>query len=326
MNRRDTVLALLALGVGPLPVKAQQLAKSARVAYLGFGEPESAMYLVNAFKQGMRDLGYIEGRNVVFEVRWAFGKTERLPDLAQELVSLNPDVIVTPGTLVAVEVKRATGTIPIVVINTSDPVGSGFAVSLARPGGNMTGTSYLGADSSSKLLELLLTAVPKLSRVAMLWNPASFTTEAYLQNLQRGAQSAKVKILVLEARTPAEIENVFARMILEKAGAVIVAPDNLYFFQKNQIAELALKNRMPSIFQFRGHVEVGGLMSYGQNQVVGWRHVATYVDKILKGAKPGDLPFEQSTTFELVINLKTAKALGLTIPRPLLARADEVIQ
>ena len=326
MNRRDTVLALLALSASPFAVQAQQPSKPARVAMLGFSNPELGAFVVDALKRGLRELGYVEGKNLVFEVRWAYGRAERLPDLAREVVALNPDVIVASGTQNTLAAQKATATIPIVASNPSDPVGAGLAASLARPGGNITGFTYMQSDVSPKLIELLLTAVPKLVRAAVLWNPSSRTPVTYLNNILSAAQRAKLNILTLEVQTPSDVEKAFERMIRDKIRAVIVPGDNFYLQQRRQLAELALKNRIPSVFVFREHVEEGGLMSYGQNLVEGWRYVATYVDKILKGAKPGDLPFEQSRALELVVNLKTAKALGITIPKELLLRADAVIE
>lgn len=260
----------------------------------------------------------------MFEFRWAMGKAERLPDLANELVALKPDVIVVPTTATARAVQQATATIPIVFVSVPDPVGSGFVKSLARPGGNITGLSNLTADTSPKQLELLLAIMPKLPRVAVLWNPTNMS--ASLKNFQTAAQSVSVNVLSVEARTPAEIENAFGRMIRENVRALVVLSDALFFLQRRQIAELASKNEMPSVFATRENVEAGGLMSYGANLAENYRRAATYVDKILKSAKPGDLPVEQPRTFELVINMKTAKALGLKIPQSILLRADRVIE
>jgi|SRR5450631_562658 len=324
MNRRDTVLVLLSLGAVPLATRAQPMTKPARIAYLGFGSPETTATYVDAFKDGLRDLGYIEGKGFVFEARWALGKAERLSDLAKQLEALKPDVIVVQAGPTAHAAQQVTTTIPIVMAGISDPVGMGLVRSLARPGGNITGLSSLASDFSPKLLELLLTVVPTLSRVAILYTPD--TGGAQLKNLQTAAQRMSENILMMEVRAPAEIENAFTRMARENIQAVIVVADPLFFFQKRQIVEFANKNRIPSVFMSSEFPEAGGLMSYGQNYADAYRREATYVDKILKGAKPAELPIEQSTKFELVINAKTAKALGITIPQSLLVRADEVIQ
>ena len=272
----------------------------------------------------MRDVGYVEGKNLVVESRFADGKLERLPGLAAELVQLKVDVIVTGGSPAISAAQKATSTIPIVMTTAGDPVGSGFVKSLARPGGNITGLSVMSGDTSAKLLELLRSVVPKLSRVAML--TPSTTYGPLSKGVQAAAQKAGVKTLVAEASTPQEIENAFSMMVREKADAVIVGSPTTFAQQHRQIAELALKYRMPSMFQDRVYVEAGGFMGYGQKFTDNYERSATYVDKILKGAKPGDLPVEQPVSFEFVVNLKTAKALGLTIPQSILLRADEVIQ
>jgi putative ABC transport system substrate-binding protein len=252
------------------------------------------------------------------------GKAERLPDLAKELVVLQPDVIVVQAAPTALAVQKVTTTIPIVVAGFSDPVGLGLASSLARPGGNITGLSSLASDFSPKLLELLLTIVPTLSSVAILY--AHDTSDAIEKNLRSAAQVVRVNVLMMEVRSPPEIEDAFARMTREGIGGVIVVTGPLFFFQKRQVVEFALKNRIPSVFLYGEFPDAGGLMSYGPDLAYAYRREATYVDKILKGEKPGDLPIEQPTTFELVINLKTATALGLTIPQSLLLRADRVIK
>lgn len=324
MNRRDTLLALLALGAAPLAARAQQPAKPARIAYLAFASPESAGYLWEVFKRRLHELGYIEGKNVVFEERWALGKYERLPALANELVALKPDLILVLNSSTARAAQQATTTIPIVMAIVSDPVGVGLVKSLARPGGNITGLSTLGTDSSPKLLELLLTVVPKVSRVAILYS--SDAGRAQLENLQAAAKKVGVNAQMIEVQSPAGIENAIARMTRENIRGAIVLAHPLFLSQRRQIAELATRNRIASVFMTRDYAEAGGFMSYGPNYTDSARDAARYVDKILRGAKPADLPVEQATTFELVINLKTAKALGLTIPQELRMRADEVIE
>jgi putative ABC transport system substrate-binding protein len=282
-------------------------------------------FLVDAFMRRLRELGYAEGKNVGFDIRWARGRLEQLPELVQELLALNPDVIFTTSGNGALAFRQATTKTPIVFGGSDDPVAVGLAQSLARPGGNATGVSNLASDTSPKLLEFLLAAVPGLSRLAVLSDPSDPTTVAALKNLRSAAQSLNVDVIVFDALEPAEIEGAFARMTREHAGAVLVSSSTRFFFQRRLIADLALGHGLPSVFVWRQGTESGGLMSYGRNLAEGPQRAADYVDKILKGARPGDLPIEQATRLELVINLKTAKALGLTIPQ-LLPRADEVIQ
>lgn len=325
MNRRDTISALLALGFAPVAAKAQQPGKTYRLAFVGMGRQEDNVNIMEALKQGLRDLGYVEGKNIVLEIRWASYDHERLSNFVKELVTLKPDVIVAASDLVGRAVRQATSTIPIVMA-AGDPLASGFVKSLARPGGNLTGVSNIVTDASPKLLELLLAVLPKLSSVAVLWNPSNPISATALKNLQTAAPRVHVKILPFEAQTPDSIENAITRMSRENVKAFIVASDALYFQRRNQIAELATKNRMASVSPFRENVEAGGLMSYGSNIAEGCRRAASYVDKIFKGAKPGELPIEQAMTLELVVNVKTAKALGITIPPSVLARADRVIE
>lgn len=328
MNRRDTVLGLLALSAAPLVSHAQQLGKIWRVGFLvPRRRPDSIdSDFIGAFPRGMRELGYVEGKNLVIEWRFADGQFERLPDLAAELVRLKVDVIVSGSSQAISALQKATTTIPVVMASSGDPIGSGFVKSLARPGGNITGLSNLTSDIGTKQLELLLSIVPKLSRVAVLVNPVNPSLATFLKNVQSAAQGVSVKVLPVEARTAREIENAFPAMTQGNASAVIVATDGLFVQQYRKIAELAAKNRLPSVSQLREYVEAGGLVSYGPNLAEQFRRAATYVDKIFKGAKPGDLPVEQSTKFELLINDKTAKALGLTISSELLSRADRVIE
>ncbi len=328
MNRRRLLTALgLCLLAAPLSAYAQQQGKVWRVGFLSLrrvASLDSDFY--GAFPRGMRELGYVEGRNLVIEWRSADGKSERLPGLAAELVELKVDVIVVAGTPPTSAAHKATTTIPIVMGSTNDPVGSGFVTSLARPGGNITGLSDTTLDISPKHVEMLLSIVPKLRRAAVLMNPYNLGHARILKSVQAAAQRSRLTILPVEARTPQEIEQAFSTMAQENARAVIVAADPLFTQQRRQIGELAVKHRLPSAFALREFVEAGGLMSYGQNFGDHYRRAAAYVDKILKGARPGDLPVEQSTKFELLINRKTAKALGLTIPQSLLIRADEVIE
>ena len=328
MNRRDTVFALLALGAAPPVSRAQQQDKVWRVGFLTpRRRPDSIdADFIGAFPRGMREFGYVEGKNLVIEWRFADGEAERLPDLAAELVRLKVDVMVSGSSQAISALQKATTTIPIVMATSVDPIGSGFVKSLARPGGNITGFSNLTSDIGTKQLELLLGIVPKLSRVAVLVNPVNPALATFLKYVQADAQKVRVAVLPLEARTAQEIENTFPVITRGKAEAVIVAPDALFIQQYREIAELAAKYRLPSVSSFREYVEAGGLMSYGPNVTEQFRRAASYVDKIFKGAKPSDLPVEQSTKFELLINGKTAKALGLTIPQSVLLRADRVIE
>ena len=283
-------------------------------------------YNYGPFRQGMRELGYVEGKNLVIEWRSAEGKYERLPGLATELVNLKVDVIVTAGTPATSAAQKATTTISIVMGSVADPVGNGFVKSLARPAGNITGLSNMSGDVSPKQLEMLLGMVPKLSRVALLVNPANPANVKSLEIVQAEGQKRGVKILRADARTPQEIDNAFSWIRQQNAGALMVWTEPLFLQQKSQIAELTAKHRLPSMGGDRMFSEAGVLMSYGPNIADQFRRAATYVDKIFKGARPADLPVEQPTKFELVINRKTAKALGLTIPQSLLISADKVIE
>jgi putative ABC transport system substrate-binding protein len=316
------------LAVAPLAGESQQAAKIARIGYLALNIAASP-HLPEAFLQGLRDLGYVEGRNVVIEYRDAEGKPERLPALAAELVALKVDVIVAGGTPQALAAKQATKTIPIVFASAPDPVMDGLVTSVARPGGNVTGLSTLTPELVGKRLELLTQAVPGVSRVAVLRQPG-FQGERTDKDMLKGADVAAralgVRLQFVEARGPADIDRAFSDMTRARAGALTVLPSNMFLIERRRFVDLAAKHRLPAVYPWRESVDAGGLMAYGPNLADLFRRAATYVDKILKGAKPADLPVERPTKFELVINLKTAKALGLTIPPSLLRRADEVIQ
>ena len=328
MNRRDTVLALLALGAAPLTTRAQQPAKITRIGYLASNLAANSQ-LLEAFRQGMRDLGYVEGLNVMIEYRDAEGRLEPLPALAAELVALKMDVIVASSTAGALAAKQATKAIPIVFATVPDPVTSGLVTSLARPGGNVTGLSNLNADLVGKCLEHLTQAVPGVSRVAVLWQPGAFgerTEKDMLKAAEVAARALGVRLQFVEARGSADIDRAFSELTRARAEALNVLISGVFLGERRRLVDLAAKNRLPAVYTFRELVDAGGLMSYGPNLADLFRRAATYVDKILKGAKPGDLPVEQPTKLELVINLKTAKALGLTISPSLLSRADEVIQ
>ena len=329
-TRRDVLFALGASALAaPLASFAQrQPAKVARIGFLGAGSASASVWAnrVDALREGLRALGYVEGKNILIEYRWAEGKYERLPGLAAELVQLKVAVIVAATPQAIQAAQQATTTIPIVMVSVGDPVGAGFVASLSRPGGNITGLTDIAGDVSVKYLELLRVAVPKLSRVAVLVNPGNLSQPNMLKNIQATAKTTGVNVSPVEASTASQIEAAFGAMKRKRAGALIVLPDSVFFTQAPRIAELAAKNHFPTMFWSRELVEAGGLMSYGENVAEYYRRSATYVDKILKGAKPGDLPVEQPTKLELVINMKTAKAIGLTIPQELLFRADTVIE
>jgi putative ABC transport system substrate-binding protein len=330
LNPRRQVLIALGLSAlaAPLASLAQPQNKVWRVGFLALRHVDfvDTDYYYGPFREGMRELGYIEGRNLAIEWRSAEGRAERLPALVADLVQLKVDVIVTAGSAATSAAQKATSALPIVMATTPDPVGSGFVKSLLRPGANITGLSNLSVDINRKHLEIMLSIIPRLSRVAVLVNPTNSSHAAILKSTQDAARKLDIKVLPAEARTPQEIERAFSAMAREHAGAVIIAIDAFFIQQGRQIAQLAAKQRLPSMAGSREYVEAGGLMSYGQNLADNYRRAATYVDKILKGARPGDLPVEQPTTFELFINRKTAKAIGLAIPQELLLRADRVIE
>jgi len=319
---------VLAVGLTLAPLgEAQQAGKVYRIGYLSAGSTSANPHNLEAFRQGLHELGWNEGRNIIIEYRSAEGRFERLPELVAELVQLKVDVIAASPTPAALAARNATRTIPIVGMSLADPVGLGIIASLARPGGNLTGVSYsVGADIFGKDLDLLRQTVPKVRRVAVLSNPANPSQALIIKNIEAAAQSLGLQLVLVEARGPGEFEGAFATMARERVGALFVVTDPAYIPHRARLIELTAKNRLPSMFTQRADVEAGGLMSYGPNFPDMYRRAATYVDKILKGAQPAELPVEQPTKFELVINLKTAKALGLTIPPLLLGRADEVIQ
>ncbi len=321
MTTRRAFIGAVTLGVltAPLAAEAQQAGKMFRIGALGVGSLEP-------LRQSLRELGYVEGLNLAIEWRDAEGKTERFGDLAAELVRLKVDVIVAANPAATFAAKKSTASIPIVMVNTPDPVQLGLVVSLGRPGGNITGTTTLSADLSIKQLELLKEAVPRAVRIAVLWNPSNPWHPLALKGVEVAARSLAVQLQSLEVRGPEELDNAFAAITRERAGAVLVLSDPMTFFHRTRLADLAAKRRLPTMYGVRGYVDAGGLMSYWAHQADLYRRVGSYVDRILKGAKPADLPVEQPTKFELVINLKTAKALGLTIPPSLLGRADEIIQ
>ena len=306
---------------------AQPASKIPKIGFLTQTTRDGVATLVDAFRQGMRELGYVEGKTFVLDTRFAEGHSERLPELARELVGRKVDVIVatTDGPIAAA--KRETRKIPIVMTNGADPVGTGFVASLAHPGGNVTGLSNVSADLSGKRLELLREVVPGLSRVAFLWNPDARGTVLDYKESQAAAISLHLELQSVEVSSAADLDHAFSTVTSQRPQAVIVPPGNPVMFSKRaEIASFAQKSRLPSMYGLKEYVDAGGLMSYGPSLPAMYRRAATYVDKILKGATPGDLPVERPAQFELVINLKTAKALGLTMPRSLLERADQLIQ
>jgi putative ABC transport system substrate-binding protein len=328
MNRRDTVLVILALGTAPLVSVAQQPAKVWRVGYLDYGSRQSIVDSGKhaALMQGLLDFGYVEGRNMVIEERYADGKPDRAHALAAELVGQKVDLILTSGSPTSKAAQQATATIPIVIVTIADPVGEGVTVSLARPGGNITGMSTGGADTLQKLVELLGAASPGLKRIAVLTNPTTGTHVSNLSRVQAAANTTGKQVVPVSARTPAEIERVFATMARERADALVIPIDGFMYQQRAQIAALALKHRLPSIYPTAGYAEAGGLMSYGADINDNARRAGYFVDKILKGAKPSDIPFEQPTRYYLVVNRKTANAIGIKLSNELLLRATKVIE
>jgi putative ABC transport system substrate-binding protein len=328
MDRRAFLGALALAAALPREARAQPAGRVYKVGYLQTSTREQQLHLIKAFEESLRDLGYRVGQNVVIEYRFAQARLERLPELAADLVRLKVDVIVTGVNSNTIAAKQATTTIPIVMANGSDPVGAGLVASLARPGGNITGlTSDTGDEITGKRVELLKEILPKLSRVAVLWNPDLVSaTQARLTAAADAARKLRRAPLPVEARGLDDLERAFASMIKERAGALVVLGGAVRFNYRGQIGSMATRNRLPAIAGVKEYAEAGLLLIYGVSQPDLWRRAATYVDKILKGAKPADLPVEQPTKFELVINLKTAKALGLTLPQSFVARADEVIQ
>ena len=327
MDRRTFVSAATgAVLVRTFPANAQSSTKVPRIGVLYTGTASTATQSSEAFRQGLREHGYKEGQNIVVEQRFGDAKPERLADLAAELVRLKVAVIVTSTDEAIAAVKRQTQTIPIVMTASTDPVGTGFVSSLAHPGGNVTGFTSINPELSAKKLELLREVVPGLSRVAIMWNPDIRGALLDYKATQEAARSLRLQLQSVEVIHADDIDRAFSALTTGRAEALIVAPSTLTLDNRVQIASVAQKNRLPSIYGGRAFAEAGGLMAYGSSLDERWRRAAAYVDKILKGAKPGDLPVEQPAKFELVINTKTAKALGLMLPPSLLRRADEVIQ
>jgi putative ABC transport system substrate-binding protein len=327
VDRRAFINTLAgALLVAPLAAEGQQAANSPRLGFLSSSSSERDKPRLTAFLNGLRELGYSEGRNIFIEQRYAGGRFEMLPELAAELVRLKVDILVVSGAPASNAARNATSIIPIVMTDVSDPVGIGLVASLPRPGGNVTGLSDFNAGVVAKRLELLKELVPSVLRVGVLLNPANPSNPLQMKLTQAAAPALGVTLLPLEAKGPEDIDRAFAAMREERTGALLVFGDPMLGSNNRRIVELAAKARLPTTYSRREMADAGGLMSYGAKFTDLSRRAATYVDKILKGAKPGDLPIEQPTKFELVINLKTAKALGLTIPPSLLQRADQVIE
>jgi putative ABC transport system substrate-binding protein len=325
MDRRAFIYAVAGGVLAPLAAEAQPAGKIPRIGFLFYGAPGPSAE-IDAFRQGLRELGYIERQNIAVEYRFAGGQVERLPELAAELVRLKPDVIVTPATPPSLSAKQATRTIPIVFAGVADPVGAGLIVDFARPGGNITGVASISAELGGKRLELLKGVAPKAARVAVLYNPGDRANVLVLKQLQESAPALGLTLQPLEVRGPGDFNGAFVAMTRDHAPALFVAAGVLTFEHRKALVDLAAKSRIPTMWGHRQFVDAGGLMSYAVNYYDQVRRAATYVDKILKGAKPGDLPVEQPTKFELVINIKAAKDIGLTIPQSLLGRADQVIE
>ena len=319
------LLATVLLTTAP-PVDAQQPTKVPRIGYLSSDSPSTIAVRIEAFRQGLRELGYVEGKNIVIEWRFAEGKADRLPGLAAELVRLKVDVIVTSGPAATRAAKEATVTIPIVTAQDPDPVGNGLVASLARPGGNITGLSTLAPEISGKRLELVKEIVPRLSRVAVLGSSTTPGNAQELRETELAARALGVQLQYLDVLSPKDIEVAFRAASKGRADAVLVLQSPVFVNERTQLADLAVKSRLPAIYDRREFVDDGGLICYGTNFADLSRRAATYVDKILKGAKPADLPVEQPTKVELIINLKAAKQIGLTIPPNVLVRADKVIK
>ena len=325
-NRKYGLLIGIVLLVVSLPGRAQPQGKTRRIGFLGNSIPALEENLIGPFRAGLRDHGFIEGQNLLIEYRWAEGKYERFPALIAELLAAKVELIVTAGTPASIAVKKAAPNIPLVMIAVGDPVGTGLVKSLAHPSGNITGLTSIASDLEGKRLELLKEVVPKVSHIAVLWNPASPFQVVSEKELQAAAQALHIKVLSLGVRAEDELNTAFSVILKERPEALLVLADRLFLHNRARIMDFALKNRLPGVHAYVELVESGGLMSYGPSYPGMHRRAAYYVDRILKGTKPADLPVERPAKFELVINLKTAKQIGLTIPPNVLARADKVIR
>jgi len=327
-TRREFICTLAGgLVAAPRAAEAEQAGKVYRIGVLDGSESDAGRQVRwNAFHQRMRELGYVDGQNVSFERRWAQTDLDRVQKLAAELVGLKVDIIVVGGTVAALAAKKATSTIPIVMTSVADPVAVGLVASLRQPGGNITGMTSIFVELAGKRVELLKTVAPRASRIAILWDGASPGARLGVQETEAAAKTVGLTIQSVAVRSPAEFEVAFATVVRDRAGALVISGSSIFFPHRKQVAELAVKHRLPTVASGCEYVEAGILVGYGPDYPDLYRRAAVFVDKILKGAKPGDLPVEQPTKFELVINLKTAKALGLTIPQSLLGRADQVIE
>jgi putative ABC transport system substrate-binding protein len=327
MNRRTfiSLIAGAAASCWPAMLAAQQAGKVHRIGFLWDG-PTVFPDAIEAFRRSLRDLGYVEGGDIVIDYRWAEGKPDRIRELAEELVRLNVDVILAPSSIYTGAAKRTTATIPIVFFSHADPLGTGHVASLARPGGNATGLSLMQTETGVKGLELFKEAVPGLSRVAVIFDPATPSHGPGLKAVEAAGPMLGFGIQAVPVRTAAEYDGAFAAMVGERADGVLVLSTPLYIAGAERLAELGIKHRLPTLFGPKHHVQAGGLMSYSPDRADLWRRGAIFVDKILKGARPADLPVQQPTKFELAINLKTARAIGVTIPPSFILRADEVIE
>ena len=324
MNRRDTVLALIALGAAPLAAEAQQAGKVWRVGILTPGLPPPGP--LDAIREGLRELGYVEGQNIVIDWRFAEERNERLPRLARELVALAVDCIVAVNTPAAKAAKNATGTVPIVIVRLADPVETGLVASLARPGGNITGLTAMPQEMAVKRLDLMKELLPGLTRVAVIWNAANPGHPPILRDMNSVSERLGIELQSLSIRGVEDLAEAFEAVTRTRAGALLVIDDVLLTSHRRQILDFAAKRRLPVSAFFREFAEAGALVTYGPSIPVMYRRVAYFVDRIFRGARPAETPIEQPTTFELIINLKTAKALGLTIPQLVLLRADRVIE
>jgi putative ABC transport system substrate-binding protein len=327
MKRREFITLVGGAAVAASsPARAQPAGKAHRIGFLGNSTAVLEANLVGPFRKALAGLGYVEGRDVVIEYRWAEGDYERLPALVAELIASGVDVIVTAGTPAAFAVKNATSTIPCVMVAVGDPVGTGLVASLARPGGNLTGLTSIAPDLEGKRLALLREMIPGLSHFAVLWNPANAFHVAAVKGVQDAADTLRMRVLSLRVRSLEELDPAFAAILAARPGALVVLADRVFLHGRDRIMDFAKQQRLPGVYAYRELVEAGGLMSYGPNYAEMHASAATFVDKIFKGAKPADLPIEQPIKFELVINLKAAKALGIEVSPTLLATADEVIE
>jgi putative tryptophan/tyrosine transport system substrate-binding protein len=324
--RREFLIGLGTALAWPLQARAQLPRTMYRVGFLGNSTAALEANLIEPFRQGLRDLGYEEGRNITIEYRWAEGKYERLPALIAELAALNLDVMVTAGTPATLAVKKAALSVPLVMAAIGDPVGIGVVPSLARPAGNITGLSAMAPDLEGKRLQLLGEVVTGLSHVAVMWNPLNAFQKISITQLNAAGETLKIKVQPVAVRVAEDLDAAFATLVKDKPKALIILADRIFLHNRVRLMDFATQNRLPGVYAYRELVEAGGLMSFGPSYEDMHRRAATYVDKILKGAKPADLPIEQPTRFNLLINRGAAKALGLTIPQSILARADEVIE